>query len=171
MTFVIRSATSSPYSWPLLQTTSSALSSATPTSARAVPACCAAYQQLAQHAEELRLGSGRRGVEVDPVTAPAPRPSRGRPHPARTISRRNSNNAVDGSVGQQLPSSRHDLTHPLADDRLEQRFLGREMAVDGARADAGPPGDLVDRHGQPLLGEDVVGDLQHPGTVARRIGP
>ena len=58
---------------------------------------------------------------------------------------------------------------PVLDDRAEQILLRREVPVDGARADAGPAGDLVDRHRQPLGGEGVVGDLEHAGAVAGRV--
>ncbi len=43
------------------------------------------------------------------------------------------------------------------DDRLVQRLLCREVPVDGADPDAGVTGDFVDRHRQPLLGEDRLG--------------
>ena len=58
---------------------------------------------------------------------------------------------------------------PVLDDRPVQILLGREVPVDRARADAGAPGDLVDRHREPLGGEGVVGDLEHAGAVARRV--
>lgn len=43
------------------------------------------------------------------------------------------------------------------------------MSIDGSGADAGPPGDLVDGHRQPVGRERGVGNLQHPGTVPCRI--
>ena len=44
------------------------------------------------------------------------------------------------------------------------------MPVDGAGADTGTPGDLVDRHAKPVGGEGLVGDLQHPSAITRRVG-
>jgi NADPH:quinone reductase-like Zn-dependent oxidoreductase len=40
---------------------------------------------------------------------------------------------------------------------------------DAARANAGPPGDLIDWHRRPRGGERVIGDRQHAGAVAGRI--
>jgi hypothetical protein len=64
----------------------------------------------------------------------------------------------------------HETVHPVGDDRLEQRLLGREVPVDRARADAGSAGDLVDRDRQPLRGERLVGHIEHTGTVASGVG-
>ena len=63
-----------------------------------------------------------------------------------------------------------DDADPLLDHRAEQIFLGGEMTVDGACADARPSSDLVDGHGKPLGGERLVGDLQQAGAIARRVG-
>ena len=60
--------------------------------------------------------------------------------------------------------------NPVLYHRPEQILLGREMAVDGASTDTGPSGDLVDRHAQPVGGEGLIGDLQHPSAITRRVG-
>ena len=59
---------------------------------------------------------------------------------------------------------------PLGHHGLEQCLLGREVPVDRARADAGPPGDLVKRYGQALVGERRLGGLQHTGAVPPGVG-
>lgn len=42
-----------------------------------------------------------------------------------------------------------EVLHTPDGDGLEQRILHREVAVDGPGPDAGAPGDLVERHGEP----------------------
>jgi len=58
----------------------------------------------------------------------------------------------------------------VLDDRLKQRLLRREVAVDGPGPDSGAARDLVDRHGQAFGRKGFVGDVQHPGTVTGRVG-
>ena len=59
--------------------------------------------------------------------------------------------------------------HAIHDDRGEQRLLRREVAVDGADADAGARGDGVDRHGEALRREHLAGRLEDARTVAARV--
>ena len=49
---------------------------------------------------------------------------------------------------------------------FEQLLLGGEMAVQRAHADPGLLGDDIDRHRDPLGGEDRLGGLEDPGAVA-----
>ena len=91
------------------------------------------------------------------------------PHCNTTV-RKKVNNAVGGIGGRQLASFVDDVPDPVLDDGPVQILFRWEMPVHGSGADSGPAGDLVDRHGQSVGREGLVGDLQHAGTVARRIG-
>jgi len=72
---------------------------------------------------------------------------------------------LDASLGE------HDeLTHPRHRDRLEQRLLRREVAVDRSRADARPRRDRVERHAVPRFGERLAGSGEHPLAVAAGVG-
>ena len=62
------------------------------------------------------------------------------------------------------------LADALQHDRRQQRILRREPAEDGAVADAGAPGDLVDAHVDALLGEALGRRLEHAVEVALRVG-
>ena len=129
----------------------------------------------AQQLTEQRRGtsSSASGIAVSTsMPEPGERVGQARsvaPH-CSTIDRRNVNSASPGSsaASSARPSSTM-RADPVLDDRPEQILLGREVPVDGAGADAGPPGDLVDRHRQPLGGERLVGDLEHAGAVAGRV--
>ncbi len=55
------------------------------------------------------------------------------------------------------------VTEPLdvgGDERLDERLAGREMPVQGADADPGTAGDLVERRVDAVRLECLVGDLQ-----------
>ena len=54
--------------------------------------------------------------------------------------------------------------------RLDQRLLGGEVAVDRADADLGAAGDVVHLRLAPLLGEDDRGRGQDPLAVAPCVG-
>jgi hypothetical protein len=62
---------------------------------------------------------------------------------------------------------RFDLA-PIHD--LHQMLAGREVPVEGADPDTGPPCDLLQGGIDPILGKDGGGDLQQPVAVAARIG-
>ncbi len=59
--------------------------------------------------------------------------------------------------------------YPVGDHRLEQRLLGREVPVDGPGTDAGPGGDLVERHVEPGFAENLLRCPQDPVPVAARV--
>ena len=60
--------------------------------------------------------------------------------------------------------------HLLGKSRGEQSLLGLEMPVDGGHPDAGPSGDLPDRHVQSLRGERGTSGREDPLTVITGIG-
>ena len=55
-------------------------------------------------------------------------------------------------------------------ERLEQVLLGREVAVDGADADPGGAGDLVDLRVEAVLGELLARGVEDLLAVAPRVG-
>jgi len=59
----------------------------------------------------------------------------------------------------------------LGDERLDQRVLRREVAVDGADADAGDTRHVVDLHMRALLRAHLAGGHEDALAVAPRIGP
>ena len=61
---------------------------------------------------------------------------------------------------------RDEVFEPGRDHRLEQRLLGGEVPVHGARPDARRGGDLVERHAVPGRGEGVPGRAQDLLPVA-----
>jgi hypothetical protein len=75
-------------------------------------------------------------------------------------------------VGIVGPAARvvDEVSDPGSGHRLEQVFLGGEVAVDRPRADPGAGGDLVERHAVTRSGERVPCRLQHPVPVALRVG-
>ena len=56
------------------------------------------------------------------------------------------------------------------EQRVDQRVLVREAAIDGADADARGGGDLVERDVEPALGEERGGGREHPLAVALGVG-
>jgi hypothetical protein len=68
------------------------------------------------------------------------------------------------------PGVLDEVAQPGLGDRLEQRLLGREVPVDGARPDAGPGRDLVQRHRAALRGEQLPRRLQDALAVAPGVG-
>ena len=72
-------------------------------------------------------------------------------------------------VGQRiLPGGQHTLQH-LVDHRLDEQFLGREPAVEGAHPDPGPLGDGLHAHVDPFLVEGGAGRGQDLDPVPGRI--
>ena len=72
------------------------------------------------------------------------------------------------------PSARAVLDQVLEarhDDRLEKVLFGREMAVDGPHADAGPFGDPVDRHRNAFGREDRLGCFEDALAVSDGVRP
>jgi hypothetical protein len=72
-------------------------------------------------------------------------------------------------VGEPLPLGRERL-EAARDHGADERFFRREVAVNRARADFGPARDFVERDRQPLLREGLGRDLEHPLSVAPRVG-
>ena len=77
--------------------------------------------------------------------------------------------AGSGSAQRGLGLDEQRLVH-RADDRFDQRLLGREVAADRADADPGAAGDLFDRRLQPRFREDRFGRGEHPLAVAAGVG-
>ena len=169
-TSVSRSAASGLVGLHRRQPTRSALTSAHRHHARTVPAFCAASNRSPSRPGRRPRPRASRSRRRSPRRR-AHRPGRGRSHPtAAPTTAGTTNSASPGSSSR--PAARalvDDVPDPVVDHRPEQILLGREVPIDGARADAGPPGDLVDRHRQPLGREGVVGDLEHAGAVAGRV--
>ena len=58
----------------------------------------------------------------------------------------------------------------VANHRRQQRLLRREVAVDGADADAGVGGDVVHLRLRAFAGEQLAAGGQDPLAVAARVG-
>ena len=74
-------------------------------------------------------------------------------------------------VSGQLLGERGQPVDVLAVDGLEQVEAVREVPVQGADADAGPAGDLLERRVTAQLGERLAGALDQPVVVALGVGP
>jgi hypothetical protein len=70
-----------------------------------------------------------------------------------------------------LARVRGEIDDPRRDHRLEQRLLGGEVPVHGAGADAGPGGDLVQRHVVPGRGESLRGCAENLLPVTPGVSP
>ena len=74
-------------------------------------------------------------------------------------------------VGSRRRSRRGDERRdPGQEQRLEERPLGREVAIDGADADLRELGDLVDGHVDAVGGHQRRGRLEDALAVALRVG-
>jgi len=73
-------------------------------------------------------------------------------------------------VAGEAPRDGDEVTKPGGDHRLEQLFLGGEMAVDRPRADPGHGGDLVEGNAVAGRGERVLRRAQDLVPVALRVG-
>ena len=124
-----------------------------------------AGDELRHRAQHLRRGgprpsrarsrspSGRRARGGAPGTSGSP-----------TTNRSNAC-AGSGSASAASPRSQQRLVH-RADDRFDERLLGREVAAHRADPDPGAAGDLLDRRLQPRLREDRLGRGEHPLAIA-----
>jgi hypothetical protein len=75
-----------------------------------------------------------------------------------------------GLLGQRVLGRPGRLDQFLAHDGADQGLAVGEAAVDGADADPGPPGHVLERGARPLLDEDVPGRDQDLGLVAAGVG-
>lgn len=75
-----------------------------------------------------------------------------------------------GRRGKSL-SFRAEQAEAVVDDGFEQGLFGGEMAIDGARADARPSRQLVERDPQTLGGERLGGDSEYEVPVPPGVGP
>ena len=82
--------------------------------------------------------------------------------------------SVNASHGSSISSAsrrrREHLLEAVERERVEQRLLGREVAVDGADADARAAGDVVHLRVAAVLGEDRSRRLQDPLAIAPGVG-
>jgi hypothetical protein len=121
-------------------------------------------QRLADRAQAVR-GEGLRDTRLHGGEDPA-LDARVAGHPVEPA-RQRSERLV---LGEQDGRRRHELVDVLPVDLGEQVLARREVAVEGALADACLPGDRVELHlprvrdGRPRGGDD-------PGAVARGVGP
>jgi len=128
-------------------------------------------QQLGQHVQEFFLGERDRLVDVYPDAGQSLHQSPVGGAPLQHHRAQEGEQRLAGVFGFQQGATLVDhVVHPIGDHRLKERVFGREMPIDGARAHARPPRDLVDRHRQPLGREGLVGDIQHACPVAGRVG-
>ena len=67
--------------------------------------------------------------------------------------------------------SRSNSIEDVLEDRADERFLGREAAVQRALADTGAARDLLHAHVQPRLGEGGARGIQDARAVAGGVGP
>lgn len=72
-------------------------------------------------------------------------------------------------VEQGTPLIDH-LLHAIQHNGTHQIVLRGKVAVQSARAHSGLAGNIVQRYGQPMGGEHLIGHVQHPRTIARRVG-
>ena len=71
--------------------------------------------------------------------------------------------------GDQLAHEGDRAVEALLDERLGERLLRREVAVDGADADAGAARDVLHLRLGAVLGERCARGLQHLRAVADRV--
>ena len=139
-------------------------------SGRTAPAACARASRAAISSRSTAA------VAVTAARTSIPAPTRASTRSclgaaSRTRWPRKSASAPPGSPPRpELPGAVDEPVQPVVDDRLEQRLLRGEVPVERAGADARAPGDLVERHGDALLGERLLGDLEQPVPVALRVG-
>ena len=81
-------------------------------------------------------------------------------------SRKSTSPSHGSSIASACSAIAHDRLDPLLEERVDQLLLVREAAVDGADADAGVVGDVVQRHAQPALGEQLSRGGQDALAVA-----
>src|SRR4051794_35896274 len=130
----------------------------------------AALDQLLDEAEQLALvtrhapdqvGTHRVDLALGPVVAVEPGAA---PHdPAERLPR-----VLD--VLERLARDRADRLVAAERDRLDQRLLRREVAVDGAHAHPGPAGDVIHLSVQPVLREGLQRGRPHALGVAASVG-
>ena len=70
-----------------------------------------------------------------------------------------------------LVDHHQELLDPDLEERVDQRLSVGEAAIDGADADPGPRGDLVEAHLEAPLGEQLGGGLKDAPPVALGVGP
>ena len=71
--------------------------------------------------------------------------------------------------GERALDDRLQLVEAILEDRVHERLLGREAAIQRAHPDARAAGDLVHADIQAVLGEGAAGGLDDPLAVALRV--
>ena len=121
-------------------------------------------QRLADRAQAVR-GEGLRHARLDGGEDPA-LDARVAGHPVEPAGQRGQWLVL----GEQGGCRRHELANVLPVDLGEQVLTSREMAVEGALADAGLPGDRVEPH-LPRVRDGRPRGRDDPGAVVRGVGP
>ena len=87
-----------------------------------------------------------------------------------SVETRNPSSASQGSsISSACWRGQLDRGDPLLEERVDQLLLVLEAPVDGADADAGVVRDVIQRHVQPALGEDLAGRREDALAVPRGI--
>ena len=81
------------------------------------------------------------------------------------------NRAAGSLVAASTSRLRHQLLQHAGGDGEIQRFLGREVPVHGAGANARAAGYLIERDGETLRGKQLLRGPQHLLAIAARVSP